>query len=364
VVAPTTGSIGVRTNEFFASMNALSASPTDDASRADVVAKAGSLAQAFNDASAGLTQTRVDLLSRAQSVAGEVNDKLSRIATLNKAIIEATSLGNPAADLRDQRDVLVGDVSDRIGARSIEDKDGSVTVFAAGMTLVERLQAVTLSVAPDSTGALKIQATRPGGSATDITANVTSGTLGGLREARDADIPAVTSRLDQLANDIATAVNTVHATGVGLDGVSGRPLFAPPTGVPGAAATLAVDAAILGHPERIGASPNVGSLPGGNQVAVQLAQLAGAALGSGTTTPAQRYGSITGDFGITKASADSDLQMRRDTVSTAKTLQESASGVSLDEEMVNMTRFQRAFEASTRVLKTADELLAGLMQML
>ena len=53
--------------------------------------------------------------------------------------------------------------------------------------------------------------------------------------------------------------------------------------------------------------------------------------------------------------------MRDSTVAHAESLRESEAGVSLDEEMVNLSRYQRAYEASMRVLQTADEMLSELM---
>ena len=102
-------------------------------------------------------------------------------------------------------------------------------------------------------------------------------------------------------------------------------------------------------------------LPGGNDVALEIAGLAGKPLGL-ASNPAAAGGDITGTLGTKKSSADAELALRRDTVAQAETLRESASGVSIDEEMVNLSKFQRAFQASVRVLQTADELLAGLLR--
>lgn len=79
-------------------------------------------------------------------------------------------------------------------------------------------------------------------------------------------------------------------------------------------------------------------------------------------TPAQRFGSIASQIGTAKASADAEATTRADTVTQAENLNSSASGVSLNEEMINMTRFQQAFQASTRVLQITDQLLGGFMQ--
>jgi flagellar hook-associated protein 1 FlgK len=75
-------------------------------------------------------------------------------------------------------------------------------------------------------------------------------------------------------------------------------------------------------------------------------------------------GTLTGGLGSLIDGAGSELTLRESTVAHATTLRESASGVSLDEEMVNLSRYQRAYEASLRVLRTADEMLAELVNML
>ena len=54
--------------------------------------------------------------------------------------------------------------------------------------------------------------------------------------------------------------------------------------------------------------------------------------------------------------------LRTSTVTQATNLNSSVSGVNIDDEMTNLTAFQRAYEANSKVLQTADTLLEGLME--
>jgi flagellar hook-associated protein 1 FlgK len=197
--------------------------------------------------------------------------------------------------------------------------------------------------------------------AIDVTASVTQGTLGGIREARDTDIPRTMATLDQFASDLAGAVNAAHSAGFALDGTTGRALFVTTSTVTGSARALTLNSALDGRPELLGAAARATDVPGGNDVALRLAGLGSRALGAGSAPPGDRAAALVADVGTRRAAAEAEVQLRTDTVGQATELNESASGVSLDEEMVNLTRFQRAFEASTRVLRTADELLETLM---
>ncbi len=360
-VTPTSGTIADRVNSFFAAFDSLSATPSDTSARLAVLQQASALADQVSGTANDLQTQRADLLTQAQGVAGEVNQRLERIATLNTQIAEATGRGDAGADLRDQRDLLVQEVSDRIGARSIEDSKGQVTLFAAGTVLVEGGNASSISVNLDPANNLQLMVQHPGGAAVDATTGLTEGTLGGIREARDTDIPATQTSLDQFAFDLSNTVNAAHAAGFGLDGVTGRNLFTAPAVVAGAARNMAVNAAVAGQPERIAASATAADLPGGNAVALQIANFATSALGAGTSTPSSRVASIESDVGVRVQAATNEQQLRDDTVHQAETLRDSSEGVSLDEEMANLSQFQRAFEASTRVLQVADQLLAGLL---
>ena len=84
----------------------------------------------------------------------------------------------------------------------------------------------------------------------------------------------------------------------------------------------------------------------------------------GLGVPAERWGAIAGRLGIKLSAASGDFALRDSTLAQSEHMRDSVSGVSLDEEMINLTKFQRAFDASMRVLQAADEMLTTLLQRL
>lgn len=359
VLSPGSGGIGESMTALFSAATALTSNPQDPTARAALLDAAEATASSFRAASAGLATRRADLLGHAQGICDEVNERTAQIATLNERITASEASGVPAPELRDRRDKLVHEVGERVGAQVVEDANGSITLLSSGATLVQGGEARAMSASLASPNALRITIARTGGGAADVTAAVTSGTLGGTLAARDTDIPKLESALDALASDFAAAVNAVHQAGVGLDGVGGRPLFAINPG-PGGAATLAVDPSISGQPDHVAAASTAAGLPGDNAAAIALGALSHTALGA--APPAERFGAMAASLGAMQLLAGDGVALRAETIALAQTQQEQASGVSVEEEMVNLTRYQRAFEASMRVLKVADELLEGLIR--
>jgi len=362
LVSPTADHLGDRADMLFAAFQQLALNPTDVAVRSSVIANAEWLASGFSETADALERSRAELLIQAQDVTAEVNQRLNALSGIDRSIVDASGRGEGAADLRDRRDQLVREIAERVGARAVEGPTGGLTLFSAGTVLYQDGHAAQLSAAVATNGELAITANRDG-NVIDVTKNVSTGTLAGVREARDVDIPSVLAGLDAFAKDVTDAVNTIHAAGFGLDGISGRPLFTPAALVPGAAHTMAVDPAIVGHPERIAAASSVAGLPGDNDLAVLLAGLPRATLPGGGTV-SDRYATIASKVGVMKATIEGEQKMREDTVATANTLRESTSGVSTDEEMIHLQQYQRAFEASMRVLSTVNDLFDTLMRSL
>jgi flagellar hook-associated protein 1 FlgK len=362
ILAPGYGGIDQRLAAFFQASQALVAYPSDTSARQQLLASAQGLADSVSAAAGDLLQQRQDLAQRAGDIAAKVNQDLKRIADLNRQIAQAQGQGDGAASLRDQRDELVRDVADLVGAKTIQDDQGHFTLLSSGVAVITDDSASSFGVALDKKGALQITIQRPGGSTTDVTSQIDSGQLGGVREARDVDIPNAQNQLDQFAYDLAVAVNGVHAVGFGLDGISGRNLFTAPQSVSGAAYAMSLDAQMIGHPERVAAAESANAVPGGSGAALALAKLASTTLGNGPGTPAERFAAILTGLGSAKSGSDAELALRDSTLAQAKNMESSASGVSIDEEMVDLARYQRAFEASMRVMRVADELMEVLVK--
>jgi flagellar hook-associated protein 1 FlgK len=361
IVSPTSGTLADRANDLLDALHQLAASPTSTAVRSAVIGKAQNLTDGFSSTASSIASLRNELFEQARSTAGEVNDRLSALAAVDRQITATEATGAQAADLRDRREQLVGEIGQRIGARVIEGADGGVTLFGAGTVLYEGGTAATLSVGVDTDGRLAIQAER-NGHTTDVTGTLDSGTLAGLRDGRDVDVAKAESMLDSFAYDLAGALNAIHSSGVGLDGVGGRPLFAPPSSPSGAARAMTIEPSLVDHPERVAAAGSSAGLPGDSDVAVALARAGDLTLGAGGTV-AERYASLASMVGTMRNAADGEARMREDTVATATALRASVSGVSTDEEMVKLQQFQQGFDASMKVMKTVSELFDSLMSL-
>ena len=354
--------MGSALDNLFASFSALASNPNDPTSRTAVLGAASALADRANAMAGTLADSSNELLKQAQATAEEINKKAQSIAALNQRIVVAQTQGEDAADLKDQRNNLLLGLSDLVDIKTITSDNGSIIVQASGSTLVEGGDARSLSVDLHADGSLKLSSTSVGGSGTttEVTQFLTGGKLAGIKETRDVDIFDIGQKLDQLVFDVANAVNTQHAAGFGQDGVSGRNLF-DVGGVPqGAARAIKLSADVAGNPAAVAAAGNATSVPGGSDNAVALADVFNTPLSNGRTA-AETYGDIVGTVGQRKSAAQQSVETQQAIKEQVQAMRESVSGVSLDEEMVSLTKYQRAYEAAGRVLSTVDELMQELL---
>ncbi len=130
------------------------------------------------------------------------------------------------------------------------------------------------------------------------------------------------------------------------------------------ARTLQLNAAISADLDLIAASSTAAGIPGDNAQAIALAGLQHAlTMNSNSITFEDYYNSLVSQVGGDLQSAESYFNHQSDMVVQLDNRRESISGVSLDEEMINLVRFQAAYDAAAKLITTADELLQTVLSM-
>ena len=341
------GDIGTQLSNFFTAVNQLSSDPANLSLRQGVLTAAGNLANSFRTVAQNLTRQRQSVdLSVNQSVQ-QVNVLTGQIASLNGNIKSMEDLRQDASAFIDQRDVLIGQLSTLIDVTNIRSDNGLTLTTSNGTALVSGNQNFTLTTKLDVSGVQHIF-----GQGADITDKLTSGKLAGLLQVRDQEIPNLLGQLDTLAAGFANAINTAHRSGFDLSGNPGIDLFAPPPlSGQGAAANMGV--AIV-DPALVAASSD-GS-PGSNGNVNILAAVHDQPVASGRTAT-DFYAGIVFGVGSVVSNGLAEQSASKMILQQLQDERGSISGVSLDEEAANLIQYQRAYQASARVVSTINDIL-------
>src|SRR5581483_1341963 len=233
----------------------------------------------------------------------------------------------------------------------------------SGAALVSGDSAGSLSLNPDAAngGHLSVQLTRPDGTG-PVGVTQLGGTYGGLISARDGGLKTAETSLDQMAFDFAGAVNAVHSAGFGLDGVTGRNLFDPGATASGAAQHITIDASIGTDASKLAAASTAAGLPGDATSLQALIGTENTALSSGLSV-LETWSSMVSNYGAAAQSASTTSDADAAALEHVTGLRESVSGVSTDEELINLQKSQRGYEAVMKVIQTADDMLSTLMSL-
>ena len=349
-------------NEFWNAWQEVSNNPSGYTERATLVASAENLTLVFNKLSRDLHQVQKDSDTSIAGTVADINTLTREIANLNLKIAEVEA-GNihSANEFRDQRDLKLKALSSLVDVNSFEDADGYLTVISTnGHTLVDRTRSWDLTTDINTNGFQDVYWESSSGAQQNITSDINTGKLRGWIEARDAIIPDYLSRLDDMAVAMANAVNGQHNNGLDLNGAAGLNFFSPFSG----ASDITVNSQIANDTNLIAAAANSESVPGGNSNAIAIAEIQNRLLMSaGSATINDFYNGLVSDVGrlVAQAKVNGDHQS---TVSLElATYREEVSGVSMDEEMVNMVQFQSAYNAAAKLVSTVDEMLDALIAM-
>ena len=254
------------------------------------------------------------------------------------------------------------------------ESDGSVTVLLGGQTplvIGDKQYSIKVDTSTPPAGTVANPGAPPpariqGANGADITAEVSAGKLGGLLDVRNQVLPQLigdgthTGDMNRLAKAVADRVNGLLTSGLvsaGPPAVAGSPIFTyDSTDATFSARSLTVD-------PTMDASKLAAIDPGpptvSNGIALKLAGLSsptGSADEIDGFSYAEFYGNTAGKVGSQLATARDNSDTQQQVVAQARSLRDQASGVSLDEEAVNLIEYQRAYQATAKMISVLNDL--------
>jgi flagellar hook-associated protein 1 FlgK len=351
---PVSGDSGIpkSINDLFSAFSALGANPNDTTTRQQVINQASQVATEFNGTAAALGS----VLSTARQQVSASVDTINHLAGLIRDfnVSQQTNAGAAGDASTDARlHATLEQLSEFAGIQALRQSDGSLTVLLNGETPLV-VGGNQFQIQADTTSGPTVSIKDSNGG--DITSEITTGRLGGGLRAVNQLLPAYRTGLDQLARGIADAVNGALAGGVDSNGVAGAPLFSYTAGNP--AATLSVTG--IAAAQLAAAAP---SSPGGNGNALALSAL-GSNPGFNGLTFAGAFGNLAALVGRDVSNAADNRGVQQQLLAQARAQRAASSGVSLDEEAVRLVEFQRAYEATAKLVSVLDQLSATTIAMI
>jgi flagellar hook-associated protein 1 FlgK len=251
---------------FFAAVQDVASSPANIASRQSLISAGETLASRFQSIDGRLSEIRDGVEGEIASTVTEINAYAQEIADINQKIVVAEGVaGQPANDLRDQRDQLIVELNRLVRASTIEERDGSVSVFiGSGQSLVIGTIASELAAVPSASDASRYSVALVTPSGTNVTlpeSLLDGGKLGGLLSFRSETLDATQDGLGDIALAVADAFNTQHGLGQDLYGNLGGDFFTFTSGAGVTSRTAAQDirvsSAIANDPKLVAAASPV-----------------------------------------------------------------------------------------------------------
>ena len=350
--------IAASVDAFFSAWQSFATQPADSVNKQQLIATTDDLISKIRLADTRLTDISLStpvvdntLTGQMDEDAKQVNSILANLADLNRQIgrVEVINPGT-AVDLRDQRQGKLEELAKYLDFTVVQQDAGQIGIqvntTGAPVQLLDRA-VVTGSLARNAD---QYEWTTTAPASTSQLA-LTGGSLAGYQTV-GATIDGYRDRLDDFVDALVTQVNAAYTD----NGANANGAFFTATGT--TAGTIARTATATTVQAGDSGGPT-----GANQRALAVATIANDT-GFLNGTPAQTFTRIVTTVGqdvATTQDRHEDQQALGDLLASQR---ESYGGVSLDEETADMLRFQRAYQASAKIMSVIDELLADIINAL
>lgn len=248
--------ISQRINDLADAFEQLGVTPDQNSPRVEAIESAIQVMESFERLSNQLQDLRDDIDDQITDDVNHANTLLTQIAELNTGIVRLNNLDQPTTELEDQRDQKLNQLSKIIDITTFSRNDGSIVVYSANgsNTLLDRSPSKltfnqTAGFEPGTGGSgLSLDGE-------DITDTLRTGTLKGLFEMRDSEIPALNDQINELAGELRDAINQEHNKGTS---------FPPPANLSGTRTVAGSDPLTASGAFRVAALDQNGDLVASN----------------------------------------------------------------------------------------------------
>ncbi len=348
---PSTDSLGDLMEKFWTSWMDLGNNPESIAARTALKEQANLVTTGFHRRYNQLIELQKSIDIDVELIVNKVNSISDEIASLNQQISRMELGDYYANDLRDRRDLMIDNLSQFVDVNTSDQPNGSTLVYVGAMMIVDASSAIHIATRDVAgKGFVSSQVVWEG---TTKSIRNQNGELKGLLEMRDKIIPQYMENLDILAKTMVGEVNAIHSLGYDLNNTTGINFFDENFL---SAGNLRLSQDVLNNVTKIAASQS--GAVGDNSNAQAIADLRKSLLMTrGTATMEEFYNTIVGQVGIDTNKA---VQLRENhslLVEQLEYARQSVQGVSLDEEMAQLIKYQHAFDAAARVITTIDQAL-------
>jgi flagellar hook-associated protein 1 len=364
---PSDNALAYTLDEFWKGWQDLSNNADSAAARSVVRQRGVAVTETFNHILNSLNVMQNDLKNVVNTKSDEINSVAKQIGSINDQIGRLVPNKHDPNDLYDQRDILVDQLSKLVSVKVTPAANGMVDISVGGGMLVNGRDVKSLTVDYDPASGLVDQTGIKIGGSTIV---LESGELLGRIEAfgmvgveSKSIIPSIKDKINNLAMTFANAVNNVHQNGLNLDNINGVSTTKVAFFVGTSAQDLKVNPDIMKSLNLIAAANEESagqSSTGNGKNALDIANIKmdGSLqfLGS-TSTMDDFYRNIIGQIGVDSQEAQRMKDNSEVIVQQVDNRRLSISGVSLDEEMANMIKFQQAYNAAARMVTVMDQCL-------
>ena len=364
---PSSNGLSNYITDFFNSWDQLSTNPNSIPLRLNVIQKAQGVGDRFKQILDGLTDVQATLKNDANTTADQINNYLKEINGFNSKIYESVTRGLNANELKDQRDELIAKLSEKVNLTVNYNETGSANVSIGGIQGADQYGYNQFEMKTID-GKLRMVSTVD----SSAVAVVNSGELFAITDLYSNKIPQYKSGFENLQTVFVNKVNELHLSGNSLiqSGASKTnvPFFGE-TIVDGIVVDaisngqIKINSSILNDPKNISVS-DVANNDGNGGIANKIARLFDTAFAELNNQSFMDYYSTTlNALGMEKVSSDNSVESSGAILQQLQNEKTSYSGVSLDEEMTNVLKYQRSYDAAAKMIKVADEMIQTILQM-